>query len=130
MSRSALMSACDALLEEIGAIRVGAPTATRDVVSIDVAEGGELLCFFQSDRLVYVEYAGGVFLERAKASPRDRAIAVALVVVIVAAICALAWLAERGWLPSWAFILLVLVVFGGLGVVANKSSRPRFRSPQ
>jgi hypothetical protein len=56
-------AACDDLMENY-TVKLGAPTVDRNLLSVHVAEGDSLLCFMPEGRLSYVEYKGGVFLER------------------------------------------------------------------
>lgn len=62
MSRDEFFKACDDLSENFE-LRVGMPSASRDLVAISVLEGDALLCFLTGGKLSYVEYRGGVFLE-------------------------------------------------------------------
>jgi hypothetical protein len=63
MTRNDFFLALDDLAERPGGLRFGAPAADANIISIPVAEGGELLCFITSGALNYVEYNGGIFLE-------------------------------------------------------------------
>jgi hypothetical protein len=65
MTRDEFFSALDDLAERPGGLRFAAPLANDKLISIAVAEGGELLCFLPSDQLTYVEYNGDIFLEAA-----------------------------------------------------------------
>jgi hypothetical protein len=63
MTRDEFFFALDDLAERPGGLRFGAPLANDKLISIAVAEGGELLCFLPSDKLTYVEYNGDIFIE-------------------------------------------------------------------
>lgn len=63
MTRDEFFAVLDELVVERG-LRMSLPTADERLVGLPVAEGGELLCFLTDGALNYVEYQGGVFLER------------------------------------------------------------------
>lgn len=63
MTRDEFFSTLDAIVVKRG-LRVRLPTATDRLVALPVAEGDELLCFLPEGVLNYVEYRGGVFLEK------------------------------------------------------------------
>lgn len=55
------------VLDEIAigrGLQMSMPTADERLIGLPVAEGGELLCFLHEGALNYVEYKGGVFLEK------------------------------------------------------------------
>lgn len=62
MSRDEFFSVLDEIVIERG-LRLGAPTNDDRLISLPVAEGGELLCFLPEGVLAYVEYQGDIFLE-------------------------------------------------------------------
>ena len=62
MTHGELFLVLDDLADE--GLRFSLPTASKDVISLPVADGGELLCFIK-ERLEYVEYQGGTFIELA-----------------------------------------------------------------
>lgn len=63
MTRDEFFDALDEIVVNRG-LRVSLPTADDRLVALPVAEGGELLCFLSEGVLNYVEYKGGVFLEK------------------------------------------------------------------
>ncbi|MBL9105987.1 MAG: hypothetical protein JNL82_34010 [Myxococcales bacterium] len=63
MTRDEFFDALDEIVVNRG-LRVSLPTADDRLVALPVAEGGELLCFLPEGVLNYVEYKGGVFLEK------------------------------------------------------------------
>jgi len=65
MTRDEFFFMLDELAERPGGLRIGSPTLEPNLVSIPVAEGDALVCFITGDRLTYVEYKGGIFLELA-----------------------------------------------------------------
>jgi hypothetical protein len=63
MTRDEFFAVLDDLVIERG-LRFSLPTADDRLVGLPVAEGGELLCFLPAGALNYVEYKGGIFLEK------------------------------------------------------------------
>ncbi|HND31852.1 MAG TPA: low temperature requirement protein A, partial [Myxococcota bacterium] len=68
MTRDEFHAACDSLLGTY-ALKIGMPSASTDLVSIQVAEGDRLLCFLTDGTLSYVEYKGGIFMEGSEKAP-------------------------------------------------------------
>jgi hypothetical protein len=68
MTRDEFFQVCDDLTDDF-TLRVGSPILDHEkLVSIHVEEGDTLLCFLHEGRLSYVEYRGGVFLDREESS--------------------------------------------------------------
>jgi hypothetical protein len=65
MTRDEFFAVLDDLAGERG-LRISLPTNDDRLVALPVAEGGELLCFLPEGALNYVEYEGGIFLEKAE----------------------------------------------------------------
>lgn len=63
MTRDEFFTVLDELAINRG-LRMSLPTNSEDLVGLPVAEGGELLCFLSGGELSYVEYKGGIFLEK------------------------------------------------------------------
>jgi len=63
MTRAEFFGVLDDIVIERG-LRLSLPTNDDRLVALPVAEGGELLCFLPTGFLEYVEYKGGIFLER------------------------------------------------------------------
>lgn len=63
MTRDEFFAALDELAMERG-LRISLPTNDDRLVALPVADGGELLCFLPTGVLNYVEYKGGIFLEK------------------------------------------------------------------
>ena len=64
MTRDEFFTVLDEIAIERG-LQISMPTNDDRLVGLPVAEGGELLCFLHEGALNYVEYKGGVFLEKA-----------------------------------------------------------------
>lgn len=63
MTRDEFFTVLDDLVIERG-LRISLPTNDDRLVALPVADGGELLCFLPTGVLNYVEYQGGIFLEK------------------------------------------------------------------
>jgi len=63
MTRDEFFTVLDDLAIERG-LRISLPTNDDRLVALPVADGGELLCFLPTGVLNYVEYKGGIFLEK------------------------------------------------------------------
>lgn len=63
MTRDEFFTVLDEIVVERG-LRMSLPTNDDRLVALPVAEGGELLCFLPEGVLNYVEYEGGIFLEK------------------------------------------------------------------
>jgi hypothetical protein len=63
MTRDEFYTVLDEIVVERG-LRMSLPTNDDRLVALPVAEGGELLCFMPTGVLNYVEYKGGIFLEK------------------------------------------------------------------
>ncbi len=63
MTRDEFFAVLDELAMERG-LRISLPTNDDRLVALPVADGGELLCFLPTGVLNYVEYKGGIFLEK------------------------------------------------------------------
>jgi len=63
MTRDEFFAVLDDLAMERG-LRISLPTNDDRLVALPVADGGELLCFLPAGVLNYVEYKGGIFLEK------------------------------------------------------------------
>lgn len=63
MTRDEFFTVLDDLATTRG-LRVTLPTADDRLIGLPVAEGDQLLCFLPEGELNYVEYKGGVFLEK------------------------------------------------------------------
>lgn len=68
MTRDEFFEALDEIVVERG-LRISLPTNDDRLVALPVAEGGELLCFLPEGVLNYVEYKGGIFLEKTDDGP-------------------------------------------------------------
>ena len=63
MTRDEFFDVLEALTIERG-LRMSMPTNDDRLIGLPVAEGGQLLCFLPEGVLNYVEYKGGIFLEK------------------------------------------------------------------
>jgi len=63
MTRDEFFAVLDDIAMDRG-LRISMPTNDDRLVALPVAEGGELLCFLPHGVLDYVEYKGGIFLEK------------------------------------------------------------------
>lgn len=63
MTRDEFFDVLEALTLERG-LRMSMPTNDDRLIGLPVAEGGQLLCFLPDGVLNYVEYEGGIFLEK------------------------------------------------------------------
>lgn len=63
MTRDEFWTVLEEIVVERG-LRISLPTNDDRLVALPVADGGELLCFLPEGVLNYVEYEGGIFLEK------------------------------------------------------------------
>lgn len=70
MTRDEFFDALEELVVTRG-LRIKLPTADDRLVALPVAEGDDLLCFLPDGFLNYVEYKGGIFLEKNDDSPNS-----------------------------------------------------------
>lgn len=63
MTRDEFWTVLEEIVVERG-LRYSLPTNDDRLVALPVADGGELLCFLPEGVLNYVEYEGGIFLEK------------------------------------------------------------------